>query len=164
MVRIAVFGDTHVPSRADGIPEWVREEVAEADHAIHTGDFDSAAAFETVADLAGDSLTAVAGNTDPPLELPAVAVLEREGVTFVVTHGTGELDGYEQRVTGIARQKGGDEVIAIAGHTHEVIDTEVDGIRLLNPGSATGAGPATTETMFTLDVADGTLDVTRHER
>ena len=164
MVRIAVFGDTHVPSRADVIPEWVHEEVRKADHAIHTGDFDSADALETVEDIAGDSLTAVAGNTDPPLELSAVAVLEREGVTLVVTHGTGDLDGYGKRVTEVARREGGEGAIAVAGHTHEVTDIEVNGTRLLNPGSATGAAPADGETMYVLDVVDGTLEVTLHER
>lgn len=163
MVRIAVFGDTHVPSRADGIPEWVREAVSAADRVIHTGDFDSTAAFETVREFAGENLTAVSGNMDSQLGLPAVEVVEIEGVTFVVTHGTGDRDGYERRVVEIAREEGGPETIAIAGHTHEVTDTEIDGTRLLNPGSATGAAPASTETMFLLDVEDGSVDVTRHE-
>lgn len=164
MVRIAVFGDTHIPSRADGIPDWVREKVEEADRTIHTGDFDSADALETVRELTDDSLTAVTGNMDPQLGLPAVAVLEVEEVTLVVTHGTGDPDTYEQRVTGIAREEGGEEAIAVAGHTHTVTDAVHDGIRLLNPGSATGAAPADRETMFTLDIEDGSIDVARHEQ
>lgn len=163
MVHVAVFGDTHVPSRATEIPEWVREEVRGTDHVVHTGDFDSAEAFDRVTELAGDSLTAVRGNTDPQLGLPSIAVLEIEGVTCVVTHGTGDLAGYEKRVVDIARENGGEDAVAIAGHTHEPTDTEIDGIRLLNPGSATGASPAEAETMLTFDVSDGTLDVTNHE-
>jgi predicted phosphodiesterase len=49
------------------VPEWVREEVAVADRAIHTGDFDSVDAFEAIAEFTGDSFTTVTGNTDPRL-------------------------------------------------------------------------------------------------
>jgi predicted phosphodiesterase len=85
-------------------------------------------------------------------------------VTFVVTHGTGDLDGYEGRVTDIAREEGGPEAIAISGHTHQLTDTTVAGTRLLDPGSATGAAPANRATMLTVDVAEGAVDVTHHER
>ncbi|PSP60897.1 YfcE family phosphodiesterase [Halobacteriales archaeon QH_8_64_26] len=163
MVRIAVFGDTHVPSRADTIPEWVREEVSRADHAIHTGDFDSPEAFEAVQDFAEGDLTAVRGNMDPDLGLPDVEVLDIEGTKLVLTHGTGDLASYERRVTDIAREEGGEEATAIAGHTHQATDTTVEGTRLLNPGSATGADPAPTATMFVLAIEDGTIEVSRHE-
>jgi putative phosphoesterase len=163
MVRIAVFGDTHVPSRADKIPQWVREEVAGADHAIHTGDFDSPEAFEAVQDFAEGDLTAVQGNMDPDLGLPDVEVLDIENVRLVVTHGTGDIEGYERRVTDIAREEGGSEAVAIAGHTHQATDTTVEGTRLLNPGSATGADPAPRATMFTLAIENGTFEVTSQE-
>jgi hypothetical protein len=39
----------------------------------------------------------------------------------------------------------------------------VDGVRLLNPGSATGARPATRTTMLTVTVDGDTVDVTVHE-
>jgi putative phosphoesterase len=164
MVRIAVFGDTHVPSRADEIPDWVCEEVAAADRVIHTGDFDSSDALETVQDLADGDLVAVAGNIDPDLGLPAVEVLEVGEVTLVVTHGTGDLDSYEERVAGIAREEGGGDAIAVSGHTHAVTDTIVEGTRLLNPGSATGVAPATVETTFILEVTNGEIDLTHHEQ
>lgn len=51
-MEIVILGDTHVPSRADGVPDWVCEAVRDADHAIHTGDFDSAETLATVRDLA----------------------------------------------------------------------------------------------------------------
>jgi putative phosphoesterase len=71
--------------------------------------------------------------------------------------------------------------VGVAGHSHEVED-EVhegvpaseesggssrarrrDGVRVLNPGSATAAGPAQRATMLTAEVADGDVDVTLHE-
>jgi predicted phosphodiesterase len=50
------------------------------------------------------------------------------------------------------------------GHTHAVVDDTVDGVRLLNPGSATGAAPADRTTMMTAEVTDGDLSVALHER
>lgn len=160
-MEVVVFGDTHVPSRATAIPDWVTDAVRDADHVVHTGDFDSVSAYETVRDLAPDA-TAVAGNMDPAeLELPAVASFEREGVRFAVTHGTGPLDSYRERVLDVGRTQDAD--VVVAGHTHEVVDETVDGMRFLNPGSATGAAPATRATYYALDVAAGTVDVTLHE-
>jgi putative phosphoesterase len=161
-MRLVVFGDTHVPSRATAIPDWVVDAVRDADHVVHTGDFDSASTYETVRDLAPDA-TAVAGNMDPPeLDLPEVASFEREGVQFVVTHGTGPVDSYRERVLDVGREHDAD--VVVAGHTHEVVDDAVDGVRFLNPGSATGAAPATRTTYFEVDVADGSVEVTLHER
>jgi putative phosphoesterase len=164
MPRLAIIADTHISSRAEQIPEWIREGVERADHTIHAGDFDSADALDDVRDLAGDELTAVTGNIDPHFNLPSVATVERGGVEFVVTHGTGDLDGYEERVAGIVREEGGEGAIGVSGHTHQLLDAEVDGVRLLNPGSATAADPASTESMLVAKIEDGDIDVTTHER
>ncbi|WP_115862563.1 metallophosphoesterase family protein [Halorussus litoreus] len=164
MARIAVVSDTHVPSRADRLPEWVADRVRDADHTIHAGDFDDADAYETVADLAGEQFTAVAGNMDPAeLDLPEVATVTVEGVTIVVIHGTatsGEeyvatiTEAIEAELDGGERKDGG-TAIAVAGHTHELVDDEIAGVRFLNPGSATGASPAETATMLEVEVAAG---------
>lgn len=159
---VAIVSDTHIPSRAHEIPPSFRDRIASADHVVHAGDFDSEGALADVRDLAS-RLTAVAGNTDPLVGLPDTATVELGGVTFVVTHGTGSHRGYEQRVAGIVRREVGGDAVGVAGHTHEVLDTTVEGIRLLNPGSATGAAPANRTTMYTATVADGELDVTLHE-
>lgn len=164
-MQIAVVSDTHVPERADEIPGWVRDRVADADHAVHAGDFTAEAVYEEVRDLAGGDLTAVFGNMDPrTLDLPAVATLDADGVTLVVTHGTGSIEDYEERVTAVAREEGGEDAVAVAGHTHRVTDELVDGTRLLNPGSATGAAPAEAVSMMELVAEDGDLEVTVHER
>ncbi|WP_227352776.1 metallophosphoesterase family protein [Haladaptatus salinisoli] len=168
MLRVAVISDTHIPSRANRIPDWVRTRIQDADHTIHAGDFDSADALASVRELTDGNLTAVAGNTDPrSLRLPEVATLEREGVAFVVTHGTGPKRGYRDRVAETVREtadgSGGASVVGVAGHTHEVMDETVDGVRLLNPGSATGAAPAREATMLVATVEDGGMSVQTHE-
>lgn len=164
MVTVAVISDSHIPERATAIPEAFRDRVAAAEHVIHAGDFTDPDTLATVRDLAGDDLTAVYGNMDPwNLDLPAVATLEAGGVTFVVTHGTGDLETYEPRVAEVVREEADETAIGVAGHTHEVLDTEVDGVRILNPGSVTGAAPAERATMLELTVTGGELDIDVHE-
>jgi len=164
MPEVAIIGDTHVPSRAGSIPDWVRERVREADETIHVGDFDDPEVLAEVADLA-DGLTAVRGNMDPAgVDLPAVETLDVDGVRFVVTHGTGSPAGWADRVAGTVREHADPERtnVGAAGHTHQVVDLAHDGTRLLNPGSATGARPADGASMLTVGVADGELDVEVH--
>lgn len=162
--RLAIISDTHVPGREAEVPDWVLTRVERADHVIHAGDFD---APETVAELRGraSKLTAVAGNIDPPtIDLPDVATVTVDDVTFVVVHGTGPHDSWPERVAGVvADATGSRPVVGVAGHTHTPTDVVVDGIRLLNPGSATGARPASHATMCTADVDVDRVDVTFHE-
>jgi putative phosphoesterase len=176
---VALISDTHIPSRASAIPDAFRERIESADHAIHAGDFDSEGALSNVRALAS-RLTAVSGNMDPRIGLPDRAAVELGGVTFVVTHGTGSKRGYEDRVANIVREEAGadaaehgsasprsrthEDAVGVCGHTHEVLDTTHGGVRLLNPGSATGAAPADETTMMTATVSEGELDVTLHER
>lgn len=164
MSRLAVISDSHIPERASEFPEPFRELVSGADQVLHAGDFTSGDVLAEVESLADGHLTAVYGNMDPRnLDLPAVDTVAIEGVSFVVTHGTGDPDDYEERVARIVREEAGEDAIGIAGHTHEVLDTTREGIRLLNPGSVTGAAPASRATMMIVDVDDGDLDMMVHE-
>ncbi|MDY6780379.1 MAG: metallophosphoesterase family protein, partial [Halobacteria archaeon] len=64
MTEIAVLGDSHVPSRAQRVPERVRDEVREADKVVHVGDFDTTGAYDDFSEWASE-LVAVSGNMDP---------------------------------------------------------------------------------------------------
>jgi putative phosphoesterase len=183
VVQLAIISDTHIPAREEEIPESFRDRIAEADHVVHAGDFETPEVLADVRSLAGD-LTAVQGNVDPKeVTLPSVDSITVEGVTFVVTHGT--LNPVERAVhrtdgmvmsredwlnaiadTARARTRAwanDDPVVGIGGHSHEVEDEVHEGIRVLNPGSATGADPTEAATMMTAEVADGDVDVTVHE-
>jgi putative phosphoesterase len=160
---IALISDTHIPSRASAIPDRFRELIADADHVVHAGDFDSKGTLADLRDLASE-VTAVAGNMDPRVGLPETAAVELGGVEFVVTHGTGPRRGYEGRVAAAVEEHAGSEsAVGVAGHTHEPLDTRHAGVRLLNPGSVTGASPAKRPTMMTATAAEGELSVERHE-
>jgi putative phosphoesterase len=177
--EVAVLADTHVPEQADAIPEPFRERIAAADHVIHGGDFGSHEAIERVRDL-NDDLTAVFGNADPAdAQLPRVASADLGGLTFVVVHGIVDLveravtssegvvtgdDEWLDAIAGVARARAGTNgVVGIGGHSHRTVDTTHDGVRVLNPGSATGVGPADRPTMLTAQALDGRLSVTVNE-
>ena len=161
-MEIAIISDPHIPSRAQAIPEAFAERIREADHVIHAGDFDSKGALADQRELVGE-MTAVHGNMDPEIGLPSVARAELGGVEFVVTHGTGSPAGWEQRVADTVDEHAeSDDAVGVAGHTHEQVDTTHNGVRLLNPGSVTGAQPASETTMMTATTEGGDLDVRVH--
>jgi len=162
MQNVALVSDTHIPTRASEIPGPFAERIRSADHVIHAGDFVSEAAFDTVGELADGALTAVEGNMDRGLDLPGVVTVTLGGVTFVVTHGTGDPAGYGGRVVRTVREHADADAIGVAGHSHDVLDTVRDGVRILNPGSVTGAPPAEATTMMTATVGGGEVDVSLH--
>lgn len=162
-MHVAIVSDSHIPARAPAIPEPFRRRIRDADHVLHAGDLESPAALSDFRDLAA-GLTAVAGNMDRGLDLPTRTSVTLEGVTFVLTHGTGAPAGYRDRVASAVREAAAaDPVVGVAGHTHEVLDAVQEGVRLLNPGSVTGAPPARRTTMMTAAVEAGEVDVTVHE-
>ena len=163
-MEIALVADTHIPSRASEIPEEFAGHVRAADHVVHAGDFDSEGALANVRAMA-ETLTAVSGNVDRGLGLPDTRTVELGGVEFVVTHGTGPKHNYRGRVAdAVTEHATTGSAVGVAGHTHEPLDTRRGDVRLLNPGSVTGASPATRATMMTATAEDGHLTVTRHER
>lgn len=108
--------------------------------------------------------------------------MELNGVTFVGTHGTLDLvewavyghDGWVMRdedwtnaIADTARARtrawDGTGVVGIGEHSHRIVDTVHEGVRLLNPGSVTGGDPAEAATMMTVDIDSGGIDVTLHE-
>lgn len=160
-MRIAILSDTHIPSRADDLPEWVVGEIERAEHVMHAGDFDSRPSYDRVRALASD-LTAIRGNLDPrDLGPNSVETVDLGGVRFVLTHGTGPLEGYLDRVASTVDKHAADDgrTVGVSGHTHEVMDRNLDGYRVLNPGSATGATPAEIASMMTARVEGGEIEV-----
>ncbi|MDX1744699.1 MAG: metallophosphoesterase family protein [Halobacteriales archaeon] len=163
MSQVAIISDTHIPGRADAIPGPFEERIRLADHVIHAGDVTSPEALATIRDLASGTLVAVAGNMDGTrLRLPTTETLVVGETTFVVTHGTGDPTTYRERVARTVRETAGSDAVGVAGHTHEVLDTVHDGVRLLNPGSVTGAAPADLATMMTATVDADEMTVTVH--
>lgn len=186
-MQIAVVADTHVPNRAPETPEWVRRRVAAADHTVHAGDFDSRAELDRFRAWTDGDLTAVRGNIDPPaVDLPRVATVDvpvstpsggaatdagdaGSGHRIVVTHGhrRGRDDphDYTERVADVvaANATGPPRwTLGVAGHTHRLLDTRVDGYRLVNPGSATETRPTGGGSMLELSIDGDGVEVTAY--
>lgn len=161
-MSIAIIADTHIPDREQRIPAAFRTHIERADHVIHAGDFTTAETLTQIRDLAAE-LTAVHGNIDgQDIDLPTTATVTVDGLTIAVTHGTASTDdGWRQVVHEAVQSHAAD--IGVGAHTHEPRDTVENGVRLLNPGSVTGASPADRPTMLTGDVVDGHLETTLHE-
>ncbi len=161
MENIALVSDSHIPSRASEIPSWVVENIKKSDYTIHVGDFDSKEAFKDFQQIS--NLVCISGNMDSfSTNLPDVNSLEIEGVQFIITHGTGPSRTYKNRVRDLVGNQANIDkynVIGIAGHTHEIMDTVVDGVRILNPGSCTGAAPATSTSMMSVRVEKREVNV-----
>lgn len=180
-MEIAILSDMHIPGQADQLPDQFREHIKETDHVIHAGDFGSKDTLREVRNLA-TGLTAVYGNADPAnIDLPAVASVVIDGVTIVVSHGminfveravsssegvVFDRDDWLDAIADTARARADTDrqIVGVGGHSHEVEDETHDGVRVLNPGSATGIGPADGRaTMMTAEVADGEINVTLQE-
>lgn len=164
VMTVVILADTHIPDREQSFPATFRERIRNADHVIHAGDFTSPDTLETIQNLASN-LTAVQGNVDrASMSLPEVATLTVGAVTFVVCHGTTPSpQAWLTHVAQQTREHAEPQRIGIGAHHHHVADREHDGVRLLNPGSATGAAPADRTTMLTAEVDDDAVDVTVHE-
>jgi putative phosphoesterase len=114
-MRIAVISDTH-----DDFPPALPARLKGADEIWHLGDVCEPAVLTEFAAL-GPPLHVVQGNCDEHFEWPLELVLEREGVTFYLTHiPPHEVPPGVQAV--------------LHGHTHVPRDEVVDGVRWLNPG------------------------------
>ncbi len=155
-MRVVLVSDSHVPGRAGGIPEEVLEACEGADMTAHAGDFVSQEAYDAFE--ATGEFVSVRGNMDRVSGLPGTETFVAGGVEFVMTHGTGSPAGYEDRVAEAALSES-EDAAAVCGHTHEVMDKVHDGVRLLNPGTCTGAPPGDRATMMLVEAEEGSLDV-----
>lgn len=117
-MRIAVISDTH-----DRYPPTLPARLKAADEIWHLGDVCDPDVLVEFAQL-GPPLRVVRGNCDSHFEWPLALSLEREGVTFYLTHIP------PSRVPkGVA--------VVLHGHTHVPRDEMAGGVRWLNPGCIT---------------------------
>ncbi|MBI1971718.1 MAG: YfcE family phosphodiesterase [Candidatus Aenigmarchaeota archaeon] len=133
-MKIGVFGDSHVPDRADKIPNEIRKELYACDFIVCTGDLTGEEVVEFVKKL-GKPHKIVRGNMDH-LDLPKMEGVDIEGKRIVITHSD-EVSprGDKDQLSAIAKRYGAD--ILIYGHTHEQDAWQRNGITFVNPGSAT---------------------------
>jgi putative phosphoesterase len=151
-MRVGVLSDTHIPSRAPGIPSRVAEVFEGVDLILHAGDVSVRAALDDLAALA--PVHAVAGNIDDAslqAALPVQLRLDIGGVTVGMVHDSGPSKGRRERMR---RRVPGARVV-VYGHSHMPVVEDRDGLMLLNPGSACDPRQAKVPTVAILEIAGG---------
>jgi putative phosphoesterase len=160
--RLLMMADTHIPTKARGLPVELWAAIEAADVVFHAGDWVDVCQLDELESKAR-RLIGVCGNNDRgPLRerLPLEATAEIEGVRLGVVHETGPAAGRESRCS----RRYPDLDVLVFGHSHIPWDTSAPtGLRLLNPGSPTDRRGQPHGTYLTATAHLGTLlDVTLH--
>jgi putative phosphoesterase len=130
-MRIGLISDTHGRLRSE-----VFDRFRDVDRILHAGDIGPSGLLIELEAVA--PVTAVYGNTDRPevrAEVEAVAELELEGRRVVVVHGD-QLGSPTPEALHAAYPVAD---IIIYGHTHRPRVDRLDGVLVVNPGSAGAA-------------------------
>jgi putative phosphoesterase len=133
-LKIAILSDTHIPVRLRALPGQVYELCTDADLIIHAGDIEDNDVIDNLLRFA--PVKAVKGNMDGFVvssRFPEMLVLELEGFTVCVSHGSGTAIGIRDRLRKKFQSSNPD--IIIHGHTHEFFWKQEKGIWFLNPGA-----------------------------
>ncbi len=134
---IAVISDSHIPGRAEEVPDEFYRVMDEASLVVHCGDFEKEKVYKRL-DERYEDFIAVKGNCDF-FELPVSETFEYDGVDFGVYHGTGiQPRGHPPTLAETANKL--EAEVLFHGHTHTQTAQEKDSKVLLNPGTCTGAG------------------------
>jgi putative phosphoesterase len=160
--RILMLADTHVPTRASGLPEEVWGQLRAADVVVHAGDWVEVGLLDEM-EAQARRLLGVYGNNDHGVlteRLPLEARAEIDGVRLGVVHETGPANRREARCD----DRYPDLDLLVFGHSHIPWDTTTPGgLRLLNPGSPTDRRRQPYATYLTATADGGTLrGVTLH--
>lgn len=130
-MRILVFSDSH------GSRHCIREALfmhPEADTVIHLGDGERD--FGGMEDLLeGKKLVQVCGNCDYASTLPVNEIITAGGVKIFCTHGFAEHVKFGPQEL-YAKASAAGARIALYGHTHVSVTEYIDGLYVMNPGSA----------------------------
>lgn len=123
-ITIVLASDSHM---ARAPLEYVRKAHPEADYFLYCGDSE-------LPRQAMEGWAAVRGNNDSYGEYPEELILKIGGHQIYMTHGHMDMIWHKyDQLAAKAKRKGCD--ICCFGHTHVYYDGELNGVRMLNPGS-----------------------------
>ena len=131
--RIALVSDTHC-STWDEVHPGIRSAVAEADIAVHCGDFTRMDVVEGVRRTARRAVV-VHGNSDPVdirRALPYVETVEVDGLRIGATHPAWGGPPFE--LTDLLGDFPDPVDLVLFGHLHETVDERLEGVRFVSPG------------------------------
>ena len=134
-MRIGVISDTHIPVTSQKLPQKVYDYLEECDLIIHAGDVVEMSFIDELKKLA--EVQVVAGNMDSDIvrqRYKEKLLINVEGKKIGVIHGRGLGFKVLQFVRQAFKNK---PDIIIFGHSHDVVNEEIDGVLFFNPGSPT---------------------------
>lgn len=152
---IGVISDTHIPERADRIPDIVFEVFKDSDLILHAGDLVSLQIKDKLENIA--PTICVQGNMDRymGLDLPKRKKIDIEGIQIGLNHGEVYPRGDTQQLRYIGLEMGVE--VLITGHTHWSFIKELPDMLLLNPGSPTVPRLSDPSVML-IELDEGKLD------
>ena len=160
-LTLAFLADTHLPTRAKGLPAEVWAAVEAADVVLHAGDWVEPALLDELSERSSRLIACYGNNDGEDLRArrPLVARAELGGLRFAVVHETGQKQGREARMAALYP----DVDVLVFGHSHIPWDTRAEnGLRLLNPGSPTDRRRQPYCTYLTGVIDAGALEVELH--
>jgi len=132
-VTMIALSDSHTAT-LQRLPSELRTALATADIIIHAGDHTEAFLLEELRAIG--QVVAVAGNMDSlslKMSLPIRQLFTVNGKSVGVTHGSGAPFGIARRVRALFPE---DPDVIVFGHSHIACNELVDGVLMVNPGSA----------------------------
>jgi len=135
-MRIGVIADTHIPDRADDVPQQILEDFKHCDLILVAGDLTTSFVLQRLKKIA--PVTAVFGNMDLP---EVVNVLKRKEVITCgrfrigLFHGFGHPDRLVEQLKNEFKDDNVD--VIIFGHSHRPVNEYVGKTLFFNPGSPT---------------------------
>lgn len=136
-VKIGVISDTHIPERANEIPQKILDDFKNVDMIIHAGDLVDLSVLEKLKSVCSN-IKAVWGNMDPEevrKKIPEKEILQIGKHRIGIMHGYGAPNNLVQHLSSIFKDDKVDMVIF--GHAHYSVNEKIGGILFFNPGSAT---------------------------
>ena len=128
--KIGVISDTHIPIRAESVPEEVYEIFKDVDLILHAGDVVDAKVIKELEKIA--PVVAVKGNMDQFELAEKVIVNINNKFKIGVMHGYGARDNLVNTV----KNEFKDVDCIVFGHSHSAFNEVQDNVLMFNPGSA----------------------------
>jgi len=136
-MKIGVISDTHIPEKAQRIPQAALDAFSQVDMVVHAGDLVDPRVLAQLKQ-ACPRVVAVRGNMDPPevrVKLREKEVFKAGAYTVAVMHGYGHP---EHLIEVLEKELKDDKPdIVIFGHSHTPTKKTHHGVLFFNPGSAT---------------------------
>ncbi len=135
-MKIVVVSDTHIPARAQELPNTFLEQVKDADLILHAGDFVDISVLRALEKIA--PVRAVCGNMDSPnlrKILKQKEIVKVGKISIGLMHGVGS----PADLTSLLKEEfKKDKVnIIVFGHSHQPLNKKIGRTLFLNPGSLT---------------------------